>query len=88
MAEKTEFKIWWTNYWLAPFSWSRWADIQTFSFGCSAYLLQGKVNSKTNAKKFKVTAMKRTTGVADVGYVKIERLTECGLIDEIVKWNS
>jgi hypothetical protein len=88
MKQKTEFRIWWMHYWMAPFAWSRWADICTFSFGSNAYLLQGKVNRKSNAKKFRVTAMKRTTGVADVGHMKMERLTECGLIDEMAKWNG
>jgi hypothetical protein len=82
---KTDFKTWWANYWLAPFSWSRWADICTFSYGDNAFLLQGKVNKTTNAKKFKVTAMKRFTGGADVKSMTMERLSECGLINEIAK---
>jgi len=88
MAIKTEFKIWFVNYLLAPFSWSRWTDICTFSFGYSAYLLQGKVNSKTNAKKFKVISTKGLVGVADVGVLEMKRLKECGLICEEVKFNT
>lgn len=87
MKQKTEFGTWLHNYFLEPFSWSKWADITTFTFGSNAYLLQGKVNRRTNAKKFKVTAMKRLSGVADVGHMKMERLAECGLIEEQVKYN-
>ena len=53
----TSFGNWLTNYFLAPFSWSRWTDITTFAFG-GAYLLQGKVNSRTNAKKFNICPYK------------------------------
>lgn len=84
---KTEFKIWLVNYLLSPFSWSKWADICTFSFAYNAYLLQGKVNKRTNAKIFRVTAMKGMIGVADVGSIELDQLKKCGLIDETVKFN-
>jgi len=80
-----EFKNWWISYWLAPFSWSKWSDISTFSYGYKSYLLQGRVNRKTNAKKFKVTPIKNKYGTVGVETMKMERLVECGLIDEIAK---
>ena len=83
----TQFKTWWVNYWLAPFSWSRWADIETFNFGSTPYLLQGKVNSRSNAKKFRVTPIKNRAGVASGGTPKLSYLAEHGLIDEQVKFN-
>jgi hypothetical protein len=84
---KTEFKTWWVNYLLAPFSWSRWTDIITFSYA-GAYLLQGKVNRLTNAKKFKITALRANhLGVAKVERMPIETLEKCGLIDQQVKYN-
>lgn len=55
----TSFGNWLTNYFLASFSWSRWTDITTFSYAGEAFLLQGKVNSRTNAKKFKVIVLKQ-----------------------------
>jgi len=76
---KAEFKQWAIMYFLAPFSWSKWIDIDTFSFGMSAYLLQAKVNKSTNAKKFRVTKTKNNFGVADIGNLKLEKLTEAKL---------
>ena len=88
MKQKTQFRIWWINYFISPFSWSRWTDITTFSYGGTACLLQGKCNKSTNAKRFKITTMKQRFSINDVGNMKMERLAECGLIDETVKWNS
>lgn len=82
----TSFGNWFTNYFLAPFSWSRWTDITTFAFG-GAYLLQGKVNSRTNAKKFKVTAIKNKVGVAKLEHLSMDKLASNGLIDDKVKFN-
>ncbi len=48
---RVQFKIWAYSYFTHPFSWSRWCDIQTFSYGSDAYLLQGKSNKNSNAKK-------------------------------------
>jgi hypothetical protein len=84
---KVIFKIWLYNYITAPFSWSRWADISSFSFGSDAYLLQGKVNKNSNAKKFRITALKNNSKLADVQFMSLERLKECQLIEEIVKYN-
>ena len=83
-----DFKIWFSNYFLALFSWSRWVDVDTFSFGSNAYLLQGKINKRSNAKKFRVTGMKNRSGVADIGAIKIERLSGCGLINNNVLFNE
>lgn len=88
MKFKTQFKIWWISYITAPFSWSRWTDICTFSYGGTACLLQGKLNKRTNAKIFRITKMKQFGAINEVGNVRMERLTECGLIDEQVKWNE
>lgn len=85
---KTEFRIWLINYILAPFSWSRWTDICTFSYGRTACLLQGRVNKKTNAKKFKITELRQRFTLNDVHNMPIEKLNECGLIDSQVKFNS
>jgi len=35
--------------------WSKWVDISAFNYGGQSWLLQGKTNSKTNSKKFKIT---------------------------------
>lgn len=86
MKNRTQFKLWWIHWLMAPFSWSRWTDISTFSYGDSAHLLQGKVNRRSNAKKFRVTNMKKSYSVIDIGRLPIEKLDECGLIDNEVKW--
>lgn len=86
---KTEFKIWLINYILAPFSWSRWTDITTFAFAGS-YLLQGKVNKRTNAKKFRVTTISSAT-MTTARYLNglpMDKLEECKLIDKQVKFNQ
>ena len=88
MKQKTQFQIWWINYILAPFSWSRWTDIATFSYGSTACLLQGKCNSRTNAKRFKITTLKQRFAINDVQHMEMKRLIECGLIDEQLKYNS
>lgn len=82
----TPFLKWLANYILAPFSWSRWTDIVTFSYA-GAYLLQGKVNSRTNAKKFKVIAIKNRAGVAKMEFLDMNKLAATGLIDTTVKFN-
>jgi len=84
---KVEFKIWLINYILAPFSWSRWTDIKTFQFAYGGYLLQGKVNKKTNAKKFRITEMKQSFVIAETT-CEIETLDKCGLIDSTVRFNQ
>lgn len=84
----TEFKTWWANYWLSPFSWSRWTDIDTFYYDTHPYLLQGKVNKRSNAKKFKITAIKNTIGHSSMQGLNIEQLFKCGLIDQTVKYND
>ena len=83
----TQFKTWWINYLMHPFSWSRWTDIITFSYA-GAYLLQGKVNSRSNSKKFRVVQLRENSlGVAKVEHMPIETLEKCGLIDTQVKFN-
>ena len=77
---KTQFKQWIIYRILAPFSWSKWVDISTFSYASCAYLLQGKVNRTTNAKRFRVTAISSTFKIADPRNVPIEELDKCGLI--------
>jgi hypothetical protein len=83
----TPFLKWFASYFLAPFSWSRWADITTFSYGNEFYLLQGKVNSRNNSKKFKVIAIKNKIGVAKPDKISMEQLIATGLIDTTVKFN-
>ena len=83
---RTDFKIWFVNYFLAPFSWSRWTDISTFDYA-GGYLLQGKVNKRTNAKKFKITEMRQCWKVAKTS-VSMDKLKENGLIDDKVKYNE
>lgn len=83
---KTQFKTWLIGYAIAPFSWSRWADICTFTFLGDAYLLQGKVNRQTNEKRFMVTSTSPNfLNAADVGSIRMERLKECGLINETIE---
>lgn len=88
MKHKTQFRIWWVHWMLAPFGWSRWTDIQTFGYDGDAFLLQGKVNRSSNAKKFRITCTKKSYRLANVSNVSMDRLNECGLADEHVKWNS
>jgi hypothetical protein len=83
----TSFGNWFINYFLAPFSWSRWTDITTFSYASQAFLLQGKVNSRTNAKKFKIISFKTRTGIVKIGHMTMEQLALTGLIDDKVKFN-
>jgi len=68
------------DYLLFPFSWSQWEDIETFSFGGSAYLLQGRKNYRSNAKKFRVTPTKRFWQTADIGRLDMKKLESVGLI--------
>jgi hypothetical protein len=86
-AFKVEFRIWLINYILAPFSWSRWTDIKTFQYGYGGYLLQGRMNKKTNAKIFRITEMKHSFVTTETT-CEIEQLDKCGLIDSQVKFNS
>jgi hypothetical protein len=80
---KTEFKTWAIGYILAPFSWSAWADICTFTWLDNAYLLQGKVNRRTNEKRFMVTSTnQRIISPQNVGEISMDRLKECNLINE------
>jgi len=83
---RTEFKTWFIGYILAPFSWSAWVDICTFTWASNAYLLQGRVNRRTNEKRFKVTSTGSSIfTAANVGKLPMERLKECGLINESVE---
>lgn len=84
---KVQFKTWWTNYLMAPFSWSKWVDIDTFAFNGMPYLLQGKVNRSTNAKKFRITRMGTLMGTSS-GSVSLDKLRERGLIDDQVTYNK
>ena len=52
------------------------------------YLLQGKVNKCTNAKKFKVVQMKNKFSVAYGPSPSIELLSAIGLVDTEVKFNG
>lgn len=38
--------------------WSKWQDIETFRYCDTGYLLQGRYNKITNAKKFRVVPFK------------------------------
>lgn len=84
---KTQFKIWLVNYLVGPFSWSKWTDINTFEFHGGPYLLQGKVNRVSNAKKFRVTRIGTLFG-ASPGAVPFDKLREHGLIEDQVKYNK
>ncbi len=65
---------------LSPFSWSKWVDIQTFSFLGEAFLLQASVNKISNAKKFRVQKTRQNNfSSANVGILKIEELEKRGL---------
>lgn len=65
--------------WLkSPFAWSKWIDITTFTFA-GGYLLQGRVNSISNAKQFRITEMKQSFKSADAPFVQLEKLKEIGL---------
>ena len=87
MKQKTQFQIWAINYFLAPFSWSKWTDISTFEYGDGGYLLQGKVNKRTNAKKFRITAMKQVLIIAQTTQT-MQRLNEVGLINDKMEYNQ
>ncbi len=78
---KAQFKQWIILRVLAPFSWSKWVDIDTFNYTSYAYLLQGKVNRATNAKRFKVVAISSTFKIADPGHVPMADLEKAGLIE-------
>lgn len=39
------------------FLYTKWSDIETFTFGDSSYLLQGKKNRITRASYFRITEM-------------------------------
>ena len=68
--------LWW---WLQPFMWKPWVDITTFTFGYQGYLLQGRVNKISNAKKFRITKMRQLFSVAEVSAVSLKELNEKGL---------
>jgi|LakMenEpi03Aug12_release.lakeMendotaPanAssembly.Ray.scaffolds.fasta_scaffold2760367_1 hypothetical protein len=79
---KKEFKTWITNFLFSFLGWSRWTDITTFSYGYDSYLLQGKLNKRTNSKKFKITSI-----TSKDRSISLEKLIESGLIDTQVKFN-
>lgn len=85
---KVEFKNWIIHSILAPLSWSKWCDIQTFMFGSTCYLLQGKLNKVTNSKKFKVTQLKQNFQTANIGLISLEKLKDHGLIEEQIQYNT
>lgn len=70
------------NYLSAPFSWSKWVDIDTFSFGGDAYLLQGKVNNNSNAKRFRVTRTRQWYRTADIGSLPMQKLESAGIVKQ------
>lgn len=82
-----EFKMWLISYLIVPFSWSKWTDISVFTFGHDGYLLQGKVNRISNAKRFRITEQKQSLKSAH-SYASFDRLKEVGLIDEQVTFNN
>ena len=84
---KTQFKIWLVNYLVGPFSWSKWTDINTFEFNSSPYLLQGKVNRVSNAKKFRVTTIGTRFGTSPRS-MPFDELRKHGLIEDQVKYNK
>lgn len=76
-----------TGWILFPFSWSKWVDIQTFSFVGNAYLLQGKVNTVSNAKKFRVVKTNPSKFyAANIGILKMEDLATAGLLTTEVQY--
>jgi hypothetical protein len=72
------------NYLLFPFGWSRWVDLTTFHFG-SGYLLQGKKNKYSNAKKFRVIKMKQLFGFPSTPNLPLDFLTKAGLTETELK---
>lgn len=62
-----------------PFMWSKWIDITTFSFASAGYLLQGRVNSVSNAKQFRITIMKQRFAMADPPKIELDKLQSLGL---------
>lgn len=85
---KTQFQIWFVYYFNAPFSWSRWTDISVFQYQGTCYLLQGKVNKFNNAKKFRVTGIKNKYGLNGDASITMEKLDACGLVNQVVQYNS
>ena len=55
--------------------WSKWIDICVFNYGGCGYLLQMKV-SRTNRKKFTISAMKRLFSVAEASANEAGPLTQ------------
>lgn len=64
---------------LQPFLWGVWVDITTFSFGGECYLLQGRVNLISNAKKFRITPFKQWFITANSPEIELEKLKSLGL---------
>lgn len=83
---KTQFKIWLINYLVGPFSWSKWTDINTFEFNGCPYLLQGKVNKVSNAKKFRITRIGAM--FTSPRSMPFDKLREHNLIEDQVKYNK
>ena len=64
-------------------NWSQWKDILVFSFATESFLLQGKVNRKTNRKKFKAVSCSRGRfGMGFAHSVTEEQLRKVGLFDK------
>lgn len=64
---------------LHPFSWTPWVDLKTFSYGGDAYLLQGRKNTISNAKRFRVQPTKNAFQTANVGQLSMDELITAGL---------
>ena len=72
---------------LHPFSWSKWVDIQTFSFLGEAFLLQARVNKASNLKRFRVQRTRQDRlSATNVGMINIEKLENAGLISCSVEY--
>jgi hypothetical protein len=67
------------SWFLQPFSWTEWTDISTFAFACDGYLLQGKRNTVSNAKKFRITILKQAMKMANAPVVPFEKLVDLGV---------
>jgi hypothetical protein len=72
---------------LHPFSWSKWVDIQTFSFLGEAFLLQAKINKVSNLKRFRVQRTRQDRlSATNVGAINIEELEKRDLISYDVEY--
>jgi hypothetical protein len=66
-------------YNLLRWPWTPWVDVQTFTHGYEAYVLQGRRNRITGRSQFAVRAMRQWYRAVYPGNVTQEQLQKAGL---------